>query len=82
MIKLLFFGRLSDYSGSAPGQVELNENTATPELIRLHLSNHRDLFRELNQPQVMVAVNQQLCDWKRTLQAGDEVAFLPPVTGG
>ncbi len=82
MIKLLFFGRLSDYSGLAPDEIELAENTATPAKIRDSLSSHAELHHELSQPQILVAINQQLSDWNRPLQADDEVAFLPPVTGG
>lgn len=33
-------------------------------------------------PGVRVAVNQSLAQGDVALQAGDEVAFLPPVTGG
>ena len=33
-------------------------------------------------PGVRVAVNQSLTQGDVALQAGDEVAFLPPVTGG
>src|SRR5262249_8594176 len=31
---------------------------------------------------VAVSVNQALADWPSTLEAGDEIAFLPPVSGG
>lgn len=31
---------------------------------------------------VFTAVNQQACEWSRPLQEGDEVAFMPPVSGG
>ncbi|CAD5271977.1 Molybdopterin synthase subunit MoaD [Alteromonas sp. 38] len=31
---------------------------------------------------VLMARNQQLCDTKTLIQAGDELAFFPPVTGG
>ncbi len=82
MIKLLFFGRLSDYSDQAPSQVALGENTATPEMVRRSLCHHDALYKELNQPQVLVAVNHEISEWNRPLQTGDEVAFLPPVTGG
>ncbi|MGD9601502.1 MAG: MoaD/ThiS family protein [Gammaproteobacteria bacterium] len=33
-------------------------------------------------PRVLCAVNLEYCDPGRTLAAGDEVAFFPPVTGG
>jgi molybdopterin converting factor small subunit len=27
-------------------------------------------------------VNQEYADWRQPLETGDEVAFLPPVSGG
>ena len=36
----------------------------------------------LESPDILVAVNQTLVDRNHALQPGDEVAFLPPVTGG
>ena len=36
----------------------------------------------LTAPGVRVAVNQSMASGDAALEAGDEVAFLPPVTGG
>jgi molybdopterin converting factor subunit 1 len=33
-------------------------------------------------PTPMVAVNEQYAERDRTLQAGDEIALIPPVAGG
>lgn len=30
----------------------------------------------------LVAVNDEMADWERPLQGGDEVLFFPPVAGG
>ena len=30
----------------------------------------------------LLAVNDEMADWSRTLQDGDEVLFFPPVAGG
>jgi len=55
----------------------------TITMLRDHLGQGNEaLLRALNEPQVMVALNQILVDWDCNLQPGDEVAFLPPVTGG
>ena len=46
----------------------------------------RRLFAELGLPgsleQMRVAINQQFADADTPLQAGDELAFLPPISGG
>ncbi len=36
----------------------------------------------LSQPDILVAVNQTMVDKDHQIEPGDEVAFLPPVTGG
>jgi len=36
----------------------------------------------LGEGQVLSALNHTLCDEETLVQAGDEVAFFPPVTGG
>ena len=40
------------------------------------------VFAVLNETSLMCARNQELCNLDEPLQAGDEVAFFPPVTGG
>ena len=46
----------------------------------------RRLFAELGLPgsleQMRVAINQQFADPDTPLRAGDELAFLPPISGG
>ena len=36
----------------------------------------------LDEKRLRVAVNGSFAEWTRTLNDGDEVAFLPPVSGG
>jgi molybdopterin synthase sulfur carrier subunit len=31
---------------------------------------------------IRVAINQQFADWQTPLSPGDELAFLPPISGG
>ena len=31
---------------------------------------------------IQVAINQQFASWQAPLSAGDELAFLPPISGG
>ena len=31
---------------------------------------------------IRVAINQEFASWDAALQAGDELAFLPPISGG
>ena len=77
-VKLLYFASLADRAGCSE---ETRETTAT--LLR-------DLYAEVAHAhafafapeRLRVAVNGALTGWERALADGDEVVFLPPVSGG
>lgn len=79
-VKVLFFARHREQMGRAELAVQLTEPLSLAELKQL-ISQHHPAFSSLRQP-IMAAVNQDFADDDRLVQAGDEVAFFPPVTGG
>ena len=81
--RVLLFGRLRDVYG-AP-EIVLQANAATAADLRAALAAaHPDLAETILVPSVRIAVNQRLvADEKATqVMAGDEIAFLPPLSGG
>jgi sulfur-carrier protein len=83
MIKVLLFGRLSDLHEEAELQLEwLPELADLRKLAKKISANHGQLNREFENPQTLISVNQTLVTWDYSISDGDEVAFLPPVTGG
>lgn len=83
MLKVLFFGRLRDVAGREQLETPYDPLMANVRLLRQQLGQDNfDLARALAEPQVLIAVNQQLVDPDCLLEDRDEVAFLPPVTGG
>ncbi|MGL5995236.1 MAG: molybdopterin converting factor subunit 1 [Pseudomonas proteolytica] len=78
-INVLFFARYSEAIGFDSLKVE--GEFATVDAVRLALASDPD-FAVLNEASLMCARNQELCGLDEPLQAGDEVAFFPPVTGG
>ena len=83
MLKLLFFGRLGDLSEQVEKQLPWTEQLSTPRQVCLYLQkHHRELGKALSQPRITVAINQQLAQWDSSLEDGDYLAFLPPVSGG
>ena len=81
LVKVVFFASLKEVVGhselliSATGLGELWQAMAT--------QIDGEAIQALRHDNVRIAVNQQLIiDAEIQFQAGDEIAFLPPVTGG
>ncbi len=83
MIRVLLFGRLGDLHDQPDLRLPwTSELTKLRNLADQLAVNHGQLAREFDNPQTLISVNHTLVDWDHPLQDGDEVAFLPPVTGG
>lgn len=76
----MFFGLTHDLTGLQEDQVDLEEGGSLEHLRRLYESRFPRL-RELADS-LLFAVNQQVADRAALLHEGDEVAFMPPVSGG
>ena len=79
-VRVLFWGRLKDIVGRAEDIVEVKEGSRVEDLF----ARYGRLYPELAdfRGSVAAAVNQSLAEWNARLANGDEVAFLPPVSGG
>ena len=80
LVRVLFFGQLKEIVGKA------EDGCVAPEGARLEdlFSNYAAEFPRLREfrDSVAAAINQEYAPWNTPLRAGDEVAFLPPVSGG
>jgi molybdopterin converting factor subunit 1 len=79
-VKVLFFGRLKDIVGRAEDSVELADGALIEQLFAHYGARHPELARY--RPSLVASRNQEFAAWSSTLHSGDEVAFLPPVSGG
>jgi molybdopterin converting factor subunit 1 len=79
-IRVLFFGVLKDLVGCSTETVELPEGARLQELLA-HYAEKIPRMREML-PAVALSVNQEYSPKERALRSGDEVALLPPVSGG
>src|SRR5271155_2806769 len=79
-VHVLFFGRLKDIVGRAEESAEVPEGARVEDLFTLYRAAHPSLGGL--RASVAASVNQELAEWAAPLRAGDEVAFLPPVSGG
>jgi MoaE-MoaD fusion protein len=79
-VRVLFFGQLKDITGLAHEDAEIAEGTRVEDLFE----RYGQRFPRLAEFRASVAtsVNQEYAAWRAPLSSGDEVAFLPPVSGG
>src|SRR5450432_4432903 len=79
-IRVLFFGQLKDIVGVAQEDADLPEGASVDDLFHRYARRFPKLaeFR----PSIAASVNQDYAGWSTPLAPGDEVAFLPPVSGG
>jgi molybdopterin synthase catalytic subunit len=79
-VRVLFFGRLKDIVGKSEESAELSEGARVEDLFARYGRSFPELAKFRSS--VVASVNQEFAEWRATLAAGDEVAFLPPVSGG
>jgi len=79
-IKVLFFGILKDICGRAEDRVEL----AAGASLRAVFDHYAARFPQLTgmAQSIVMACNHEFAPPGQVLSEGDEVAFLPPVSGG
>lgn len=79
-VRVLFFGRLKDIVGKSEEHAELSEGARVEDLFERYGRSFPELAKF--RASVVASVNQEFAEWRSPLTAGDEVAFLPPVSGG
>jgi molybdopterin converting factor subunit 1 len=77
---VLFFGMLKDLVGRSSEDCDLPETSDLRSVFEVYAARQPRL-RELA-PSIVVARNQEFAELSTPLAEGDEVAFLPPVSGG
>jgi len=80
LVKVLYFGRLKELCGFSEESVELRNGSRIEDLFAHCASSRPELgkFR----PSLVAARNREFAAWDTALCSGDEVGFLPPVSGG
>ncbi len=79
-VKVLFFGMLKDIVGRAEDHIEVADGSRLESVFTCYARR----FPRLSdmQASIVLACNQEFCDRSAALREGDEIAFLPPVSGG
>lgn len=83
MANLLFFGRLGDIAGATERRMALPAGAMTVDaLIDLVEADDSILAEALREPSVRIAVNGEILNGVGAVSNDDEVAFMPPFSGG
>jgi len=80
-VRVLFFSLYSDAAGSE-AVVELNPGSSVRELVEKLTEAYPKLQVLFNQVKPLVLVNGSLAQPDHILSEGDEVAIIPPASGG
>jgi MoaE-MoaD fusion protein len=79
-VRVLFWGMLKDLAGKASDVIELREGASMRDLLAHYEAQIPRLKEAL--PSLAIAVNQQYAGPDTKLKSDDEIALLPPVSGG
>ena len=80
MVKVLFFGMLKDLVGCAEERLEVDEGARLSTIFERYASRFPRL-QEMS-GSIVLARNQEFAGPEAVVGDGDEIAFLPPVSGG
>ncbi len=81
-IHVLYFASLREQLGCSEEQLPARYETVSELLSELARRGEVWSTVLLNHETLHIAVNHEIASRETRLQAGDEVAFFPPVTGG
>ncbi len=79
MIRVLFFGMLATKTGTREAELELKKQGATVSDV---LDEVRRRFDGFPDGPLLFAVNEEQADLSSPVKDGDEVAIMPPFSGG
>lgn len=82
MVRILYFGRLSECAQMRENTLVLPNHIHTVEDLKSWLDTHHDLEGALDDPSIKTMVDQKLVHGNACISSATEIGFLPPVGGG
>ena len=81
MIKVRFFAAIKERIGNEEIPLNLAEGCVA-DIVQALKKDIPEIEEVLKNFKVMIAVNHEMADMQTALKDGDEVAFIPPFSGG
>lgn len=82
MTKIIFLGWLKDRAGGPERHVDLPAISTPDELIAFVASGDQIFAEELSEPSIRIIINKSILADKVLPEIIEEVAFMPPLSGG
>jgi molybdopterin converting factor subunit 1 len=82
MVTVKYFANLKQMAGKDEDQFDINEGTTLEQLSDLIKQSVPQLGDMVREKKVMISVNYDVVPLDTVLKNGDEVALLPPFSGG
>jgi MoaE-MoaD fusion protein len=79
-VQVLFFGQLKDLTGRSSETLPLADRATLSDVLQ-HYGEQFPAIRKLS-PSLALSINREYASQDAPLRDGDEVALLPPVSGG
>ena len=77
-VRVLYFASMRDQAGVDSESVD----SSAPDASGLYAEVRARHGFKLEESRLRVAINGAFADWKQGLREGDEIVFMPPVSGG
>ncbi len=81
-IKVLYFASIKDKLGEESEYFEVEDGTTLEFLLNQIKSKNNNIAKLLESRSFLFAVNQEVANLDAILKPGDEIAILPPLSGG
>ena len=82
MTKILYFGRLTDLTGTSEEQIQFPSNLETAGQLQTWLDDRFETSGALTDQTIRIAINGEIILDSTPLNGAHEIAFMPPVGGG
>ena len=82
MITIKYFASLREVTGKESDELTISDCMKLQELCLQLEKSQPEIVEMIRQKNVMVAINQEMATMDSLIRDGDEIALLPPFSGG